>query len=192
MTTGPTGAPARINPTDPARRAWAAHLAEDETILWQGQPDQRLIRLRARDAYLIPFFLVWGGIPTVGLLFDPMLILLVVPLLFAGIALYMLIGRFLVDGKRRRATAYLLTDRKALVVQSWPTILVRDQPLGPGTPVSREAGGLRFGPSPGTASGGPDMLGLAPTGVVFEAIPDADLVHGLAVRARDRHRDASA
>lgn len=168
--------------TDGDRSSWSAYLAEDERILWQGVPNRRLILLRPADAGLIPFFLVWGGFPAFFIFLVPAIAFLVIPVIFVGIGAYMLIGRFFVDGWRRRSTSYLLTDRKALMVQSWPRFMVRDVSLGGGLEISLEGRSVRFGPD--RARNGDRTFGLAPAGVVFEDVDAATRIFRLASEAR--------
>lgn len=102
-------------------------LAPGERLLWTGQP-RRGLRLRSRDAFLIPFALVWIGIAgaweyvslvnlqkadTAG----PLKIIFPLfgaPLLLMGF--YLLVGRLWMEARKRSRTTYGVTDRRAIVM----------------------------------------------------------------------------
>ena len=99
---------------------FSGRLLNGERLLWTGQPAKGLL-LRAQDALLIPFSLLWCGIPLFGLLnggaagkFGP---LVVVPALFVVVGLYFVFGRFLVDAWLRAATHYAVTDQRILILR---------------------------------------------------------------------------
>jgi hypothetical protein len=94
-------------------------LGPNERLLWSGRP-RGGVRFRFPDLFLIPFFLVWAGIPAsaaIGILRsgrgNPVEILFFVPFLVIGF--YGLVGRFVVDAVRRRRTCYALTDSRILI-----------------------------------------------------------------------------
>lgn len=96
-------------------------LSNGERLLWSAQPRQGIV-FRPIDWFLIPFFLLWMS-PAVGMLFvgeenvqnNTTLPFLVIPLIFVFVGLYMLVGRFLIDAKRRKRTFYGLTDKRAII-----------------------------------------------------------------------------
>src|SRR4051812_33856940 len=91
-----------------------------ERLLWSGRPDPS-VRFTGKDAFLIPFSLMWGGFAifweaaaiagTKGS--SRFFILWGIP--FVAIGLYMIFGRFILKARRKRETAYGLTDQRALV-----------------------------------------------------------------------------
>jgi len=90
-----------------------------EQVLWHGQPIDGL-RLRPRDAFFIPFSLLWCGFVvfwnvTVWSQHSPLFFRLWgVPFLLAGA--YMVIGRFFVDAWMRARTDYAVTNERILIV----------------------------------------------------------------------------
>jgi len=99
---------------------FSGRLLNGERLLGTGQPAKGLL-LRAQDALLIPFSLVWCGIPLFGLLgggasgkLGPFI---VVPALFVAVGLYLVFGRFLADAWLRAKTHYAVTDRRILILR---------------------------------------------------------------------------
>jgi hypothetical protein len=92
-----------------------------EKLLWSGQPRPGL-RLRASDAALIPFSLMWGGFAvfweaSVFRTEAPFFFRLWgIPFLLAGF--YLIAGRFLVDAWQRGRTYYGVTNERILMVFS--------------------------------------------------------------------------
>jgi hypothetical protein len=98
-------------------------LLQGEKILWSGTPAQGLL-LTSRDAFLIPFSLLWGGFMV---FWETMaatqnapgfFVLWGVP--FVLIGLYLIFGRFLVDIWIRRGMQYALTDKRILISRGGP------------------------------------------------------------------------
>src|SRR5215467_4477328 len=97
-------------------------LGPGERLLWSGMPRQGVV-FHAADLFLIPFFLVWAGFPTVAALgfiggggprgFD----LFFLPFILIGA--YMLVGRFIVDARQRAHTFYGVTNQRILIVVAW-------------------------------------------------------------------------
>jgi hypothetical protein len=87
--------------------------------LWTARPGLGLA-LRATDAFLIPFSLLWCGFAvfweaTVLRVHAP----LVFPIfgsVFVAVGLYFVFGRFLADAWARRRTLYAVTDRRIVIV----------------------------------------------------------------------------
>jgi hypothetical protein len=104
--------------SSPAPPEIASALDRGERVLWSGQPRQGLT-LRGVDIFVIPFSLLWGGIPTVAGLAsaqqgEPFGALVAVP--FGLIGIYLLVGRFFVDAAQRRRTFYALTNERIVIV----------------------------------------------------------------------------
>jgi hypothetical protein len=102
------------------------YLLTGERILWTGQPKQGLT-FSARDTFLIPFSLLWGGFAifwNVGVWTmvpynqggpDWFFRLWGLPFLAAG--LYFIFGRFLHDASIRKHLFYAVTDQRVLLLR---------------------------------------------------------------------------
>ncbi len=93
------------------------YMTDSEYILWKGKPDSGII-FTDTDKALIPFSVFWlafsvfwevtalsAGAPGFFALFG---------LPFVAIGVYMLIGRFFADARRRAKTAYVVTNKKII------------------------------------------------------------------------------
>jgi hypothetical protein len=101
--------------------ALRSRLLAGEGLVWWGRPRQGLM-LTPRDAYLIPFSLLWGGFAifweSLVLSGDEKPIFFVlwgVPFVLVG--LYMIAGRFFHDAWKRSRTVYGLTGQRALILR---------------------------------------------------------------------------
>jgi hypothetical protein len=94
-------------------------LERDERLIWWDRPKRGLV-LRAADAYLIPFSVVWSSMALFaafagfakGKLFPDMLITSI----FGVAGIHLLFGRFLQDAWRRGRLVYGLTSKRVLIV----------------------------------------------------------------------------
>jgi hypothetical protein len=169
-------------------------LDRGERKLWAGVPRQGIV-LRAGDAFLIPFSLLWGGfavfweasvVRTGASLF---FMLWGIPFVLMGA--YITVGRFWVDAWRRARTTYAVTsDRiiissggiaptsKSLNLRTLSDVTLQERPDGTGT--------ITFGAAPAFAGmfGGSSWPGVSPV-PSFEMIPDARRVYAV---VRDAQR----
>ena len=103
---------------DDARAQLEPYLLEGESLLWWGRPDPTK-HLGKSDFFVVPFSLLWGGFAVVwevGVLTSGAPAGFVAfGLVFVAIGLYMIFGRFIVKVRRKRRTAYGLTDQRVLV-----------------------------------------------------------------------------
>jgi hypothetical protein len=100
-------------------------LSPGERLVWSGQPRQG-IRLRASDAFLIPFSIFWCGFAVfweLGALTaatkagGPVAVVFpVFGVPFVLIGLYLVFGRFLVDARTRERTFYGVTTERVIIV----------------------------------------------------------------------------
>ena len=171
-----------------AQSDWTPYLHKGERILWTGCPARRLFVFQPGDLFMVPFSLVWA-VGASGAFFStgfPSL----VGLLFGALAIYITIGRFVVDAYIRRRTAYALTDRRALIARSAWGKDIREQPLSAALGLSfrgRGEGALTFGQTIGVFSyrGQMAVWGGEDGSFTFRAIPDPEDVFHMAQRAKE-------
>ncbi len=104
------------------------YLLNGERVLWSGQPKQGLA-LSGRDAFLIPFSLLWGGFaifwnamvwlapfgaPSEG---DASWFFKLWGLPFLLIGLYLIAGRFFHDAHIRKNLFYAVTEQRLLILR---------------------------------------------------------------------------
>lgn len=149
------------------------HLEPAERVLWSGQPRQGL-RLRAADALLIPFSLLWGGfaffweysvLAAGAPFFFP-----VFGIPFVAMGLYLIAGRFYIDARQRENTFYGLSSDRVLIVSGVFLVRVKSLPLRTLSDVTliesrEETGSIAFGNSFPFASwiGGMAWPGMEPS-----------------------------
>jgi hypothetical protein len=165
-------------------------LKDGEQLLWAGRPRQGIV-FQASDFFVIPFSLLWGGF---AILWQTMAILLGAPLLFVLfgtpfvlIGLYMIVGRFWFDAKRRSQTWYGVTNERVIILCNFWRRSLKSLDLATLSDVSlaetsHGSGTISFGPSkPGDAE-------VQHTFPALESIAEARSVFNI---IRDTQRNAS-
>ena len=171
-----------------AESAISQQLARDEKLLWSGMPRQGVV-LRAADAFMIPFSLMWGGfavfwevtVLTSGA--PPFFVIWGIPFVLVG--LYIVFGRFIVDARKRARTYYGLTDQRIMIVSGLMSRKIKSLNLRTLSDVSLSektdgVGTITFGPGHGMWSwfGGTSWPGMgAHAAPAFDMIPDAKRVY---------------
>jgi hypothetical protein len=172
-------------------------LDRGERQLWAGQPRKGIV-FRPADLFMIPFSLLWGGF---AVFWEVTAVSNGAPLFFALfgvpfvlVALYITIGRFLVDSLRRSRTSYAVTsDRviissgllapntKTLNLRTLSDITLQERRDGTGT--------ITFGPTHPFAAlhAGTSWPGVPQT-PSFEMIADAHRVYDI---LREAQRDSA-
>ena len=138
------------------------YLMAGESLVWWGPPRQGFM-LTARDGFLIPFSLMWGGFSvfweTTAVTSGAPLFFKLWGVPFVVMGLYIVFGRFLVDAWARRQTLYAVTNKRVLILRDWPftkfTALGLDQmPVVEFKEGRNGRGTIFFGPSSTTSSTG--------------------------------------
>ncbi len=93
--------------------------APGKRLLWSGRPPQGAV-LRASDALLIPFSILWGAFAVFWewsaiTQREPPPIFPIVGGIFVFVGFYMIVGRFFHDSWRRARTLYVLTEDRAII-----------------------------------------------------------------------------
>ena len=172
-------------------------LSPGERLLWSGTPLQG-IRLRAADALMVPFSLLWGGF---AFFWEWQVLHSKAPLFFAlwglpfvAIGIYIIAGRFFLDSYQRARTFYGLTDQRVLIVGGLMNREVQSLSLKNLAEVSLQeradrSGSVLFGPSNPMAS---MFAGTAWPGMsrrmapAFDLLADARRVYDLVKDAQRR------
>jgi PH (Pleckstrin Homology) domain-containing protein len=167
-----------------------SQLGRNEKLLWSGQP-RGGIKLRAADALMIPFSVMWGGF---AIFWEMSVLKQGAPGFFAlwGIpfvlvGLYLIVGRFFVDAWQRSRTYYALTNERAIIVSGLLGQKVKSLPLRTMSDITLTerpdgSGSIALGPASGpygwmTESGWPGMGRYQPP--TFEMIENVRQVHTL-------------
>jgi Bacterial PH domain len=94
------------------------NLSTDEKLIWAGKPKTGIL-FRTSDAFLIPFSLLWAGF---AVFWETSVITTNAPFFFKlwGIpfvlmGLYITIGRFFIDAKKRANTIYGITSDRIII-----------------------------------------------------------------------------
>jgi hypothetical protein len=175
-----------------------SEIGPTERPLWIGQPSHGLM-LRATDAFVIPFSLLWGGFvffweyTVLSRGGSAFFALWGIP--FVLIGLYIIFGRFFVDAVQRKNTAYAVTPERVVIVSGILAKRTKSLNIDTLSDVSLSersdgSGTITFGPAPPWYWMHPDgawpgsSQQLIPT---FEQIPDARSVYET---IRSAQRDA--
>jgi hypothetical protein len=94
------------------------HLSSGEKLIWTGKPKAGIL-LRSSDLFMIPFSLLWAGF---AVFWETMVVSSGAPVFFklwgipfVLVGLYITIGRFFVDAKKRGNTIYGITNERILI-----------------------------------------------------------------------------
>lgn len=93
-------------------------LSSGEKLIWIGKPKTGIL-LRSSDAFLIPFSLLWGGFAVFWesgvLTTDAPFFFKLFGLPFVLVGIYIVIGRFFIDAKKRANTIYGITTDRIII-----------------------------------------------------------------------------
>ncbi|MCK7558453.1 PH domain-containing protein [Chitinophaga sedimenti] len=94
------------------------NLSTGEKLVWTGKPKQGIL-LRKSDIFLIPFSLFWAGFAIFWQFgvseLQPPFIFKLWGLPFVCIGLYITVGRFFLDAKKRANTTYGITNDRIII-----------------------------------------------------------------------------
>jgi hypothetical protein len=170
-----------------------------ETILWTGGPDPKRL-LTGKDAFLIPFSLMWGGFAIFWeasvLAFGrgpngPPIFFMLWGIPFVVVGQYFIWGRFLVKRWDRKRTVYAVTNQRVLMLRGRSLQSIFMSQLPPIVQSSRVdgSGSLEFGSTGGSygyavwANSGMDLFAMGRVPLAFYDIPNVTEVYGLITRA---------
>ncbi|MFO0892355.1 MAG: PH domain-containing protein [Isosphaeraceae bacterium] len=177
-------------------------LGKGEKLLWAGSPRQGFV-LRAADALLIPFSIMWGGF---AIFWEASVLASGAPwfftlwgIPFVLVGLYIMLGRFWVDARQRAETAYAVTSERVVIVSGVFARRVQSLGIDTITDVSLTergdgAGTITFGPVPPFYgwSGTAGWPGLGHQAVPsFELATDARQVYEIIRGAQRASRSSS-
>lgn len=135
-------------------------LMPNEKLIWSDTP-QKGIMLKASDVFMIPFSLLWGGFAFFWeysvLKNDAPIFMVLFGIPFVLVGLYIIIGRFFYDTKKREGSIYGLTETRAIIIsgilgkkttslnlKSLPEIQVKARQDGTGTIVLGASNPMQF------------------------------------------------
>ncbi len=170
---------------DDPRGQLTPYLLRDEQLLWAGRPDLGKHFTQA-DVFLVPFSLLWGGFAIFwmggALAAGAPLPFALFGLPFVILGLYFIFGRFVVKARRKRHTAYGLTDRRALVAigsRAMSETAVERQPIDQRRSRDGKHLDVVFGrpanswlSGPNVANSGMEMFGQGSHALGFYDVPD--------------------
>jgi hypothetical protein len=177
-----------------------SYLDPGEKLLWAGRPIQGVV-FTPPDWYLIPFSVVWLGVALIislaNLKKTPEPMGAAVSVLFVGIGIYWLIGRFFVDSFYRARLVYGVTDRRAIIASGVFRGSVQSIDLSSLSGLKLEergdgTGTISFGDQPGHSNyswyawSGPGLQASA--GSQFFRVADVKKVYGIVREAMQRQK----
>lgn len=144
-------------------------LLPGEKVLWAGRPSLHVI-FHDRDKQLIPFSLLWGGVPPLGVVAgtvavirqwssDPsgmagrLVFFILVGMPLAVIGQYLIWGRFIHDARRKKHIYFAVTNKRVIAVHNYSKRQVASAAIDALPMVLKERrangfGTLRFTPAP--------------------------------------------
>ena len=180
-----------------AAKAIQPYLQPGETLKWAGRPGSG-VRFHKWEKLAIPFFIVWGG---GAIAMEASALLLgvsdlgfhFVGILFSIMGIYILVGRFIYDAKRRAGTCYGLTNERALIAggifrKSLKSIYISNMFNVLCSEESDGTGSIHFGNEWGSDRMYRTLYG---TPTAFEFIPDCRQVYTLIEQVRRASRATS-
>ena len=174
----------------------SSYLDPGEKLLWAGRPAQGIV-FTPLDWFFIPFSVIWFGIvlyifwqgATANL--EPMSVL--VGVLFVGIGIYLLVGRFFADAFYRSRLVYGVTDQRAIISSGILQRSLQSIDLSSLSGLKREdradgSGTIFFGDQPWYWYGwyGPGFL--RPLGTMFFRIADVKRVYAIVRETMQRQK----
>ncbi len=176
-----------------------SELGDGERLLWSGKPRQGIV-FRSFDVFLIPFSLVWTGFVVLAvvraLTSDAPLFPALCAVVFVLVGSYLLIGRFILDSKRRGKTSYGVTDERVMIISGLFSRRVESLNLRTLSHLSlsqkrHKSGTITFGPTHPmswmcSSHALPLWCGMGHPGSAFEMIENAKDVYNLIRDAQQR------
>jgi hypothetical protein len=174
-----------------------SYLDPGEKLLWMGRPIQGIV-FTLLDWYFIPFSVVWLGVALIislaNLKKTAAPVDAVMSVLFIGIGIYWLIGRFFVDSFYRARLVYGVTDRRAIIASGVFRRSVQSIDLSSLSGLKLEergdgSGTISFGDQPGHPRGwhGPEFQASS-AGSQFFRVADVKKVYSILREAMQRQK----
>jgi len=166
------------------------YLSQDEYILWSGKPEKGRL-LSPSDAFLIPFSIFWCGF---AIFWESSVVISDAPMIFrlwgipfVIVGLYMVFGRFVVKAYIRKRTAYVITNRKLIRMQSKKIDMLDGNAKSPmQISVKRDgSGSITFGAGSGFVNRNNNYWSPYGAGFALENIPDVNRVQHI-IQTMDR------
>ncbi len=171
------------------------HLDSGESLKWSGVPKSGVL-LRGSDVFLIPFSFLWGGFAVFWefgvITSDAPFFFMLWGIPFVLVGLYITVGRFFVDARRRARSFYGVTDRRVIILSGLFSRTVNTLPLKSLSDISLKekpdrSGTIYFGRPHPMASwvAGMQWPGMGQyQSPSFELIQNAKEVHDLVLEAQ--------